>query len=275
MHPSQSIERLLFCAEIDQKLTAIEEIEGFLASGHVIQLEGQPRPSDQVVFPERPLRVDPRALKRRSLKSPEGLRVFLHAIAHIEFSAIHLAVDAAYRFRDLPETFLRDWLGVAVEEARHFEAVVGRMRVLGADYGDYPAHAGLWELAIETAHDPLVRMALVPRCMEARGLDVAPQMIEGLKAENDWESVALLEMILREEIGHVAIGTRWYREIAISRQLDPEQHFFDLVTQYLEGDLKGPFNREARRSAGFSEGELNRLDAMEIDRKRSRIRIPS
>lgn len=263
MNLEKPILQLLFSKELPTKLEAMKIIDaGMREKGALLSFNEAPRSALEVVFPDRPCLVEPRNLKRRSLKSREGLCVFLHAIAHIEFSAIHLAIDAAYRFRDQPEAFQRDWLSVALDEARHFEAVLDRMALLGAEYGDYPAHAGLWELAVETSHDVLARMALVPRCMEARGLDVAPSMISALLAEGDDLSVELLSMILREEIGHVAIGTHWYREIAKSRGHHPDEYFFELIHQYLAGDLRGPFNLEARRLAGFSENEIRRLQAM-------------
>jgi uncharacterized ferritin-like protein (DUF455 family) len=148
---------------------------------------------------------------------------------------------------------------VAIEEASHFSGVRDRLRSLGADYGDLPAHRGLWELAEQTSGDVLHRLALVPRFMEARGLDVTPGMITKLTELGDTDSVAILELILREEIGHVAIGTRWFKQVAEARGINPEVTYFGLIDRYVKGGVRGPFNIEARRRAGFSEGELGHL----------------
>ena len=256
-------EACLFEASIAAKLAATRDAEAALSSGS--QMPGgvaTPLPAVRVRFPERPILVEPRRLPRRSLSSPPGRVAFLHAVAHIEFTAILLAWDLAYRFAGLPEAFYRDWVSVACEEARHFEAVRARLRDLGADYGDLPAHRGLWELAEQTAGDVLHRLALVPRCMEARGLDVTPAMIDKLKALGDADSVAVLELILREEIGHVALGSRWFHHVALERGIEPEATYFELLGRYLHGEVRGPFNKPARKQAGFSERELARLESL-------------
>jgi uncharacterized ferritin-like protein (DUF455 family) len=219
-----------------------------------------PLPPEAARFPERPALVDPRELPRRKLGSREGRVALLHAVAHIEFSAIQLAFDHLYRFREMPRQYYLDWLGVAVEEAGHFELLRGRLADFGADYGDLPAHAGLWGIAQDTAYDVLARMALVPRFMEARGLDVTPGMIAKLRAVGDESSVKVLERILGDEVGHVALGSRWFRWLCDQRGLEPEDSYFALVERHLQGQARGPFNRELRRLAGFSEAELERLD---------------
>ncbi|MEJ2654165.1 MAG: ferritin-like domain-containing protein [Acidihalobacter sp.] len=151
-------------------------------------------------------------MPRRGLGTREGRAALVHAVAHIEFNAINLALDAVYRFRSLPRAYYDDWLRVADEEARHFMLLADRLTDFGMRYGDLPAHNGLWEMAVKTADDWLLRMALVPRVLEARGLDVTPGMIERLRQAGDMETVAALEVILREEVGHVAIGSRWFEE---------------------------------------------------------------
>ena len=250
----------LFDKSIESILAATSSAKTALEQGSLdFGFDGPARPASEVRFPEKPVLVEPRQLARRSLNTPAGLIAFLHAVAHIEFTAILLAWDMAYRFRDLPEDFQRDWLRVAIEEASHFSAVRVRMRSLGADYGDLPAHRGLWELAEQTSGDVLHRLALVPRFMEARGLDVTPGMIAKLSELGDVETVAILELILREEIGHVAIGTQWFNYVARARGIDPEVTYFELIDRYIKGGVRGPFNIEARRCAGFSEGELGRL----------------
>lgn len=225
-----------------------------------------PRPAGSARFPEHPRLVDPRDLPRRSLVTETGRAVFLHALAHIEFTAIQLAWDLAYRFRDLPEAFHYDWVGVAIEEASHFRLLTARLREFGTDYGQFPAHRGLWELAENTAGDVLHRLALVPRYMEARGLDVSPGMIEKLDEIGDKTSADILRIILREEIGHVRCGTHWYRHLCEQRGLDPETEYFRLVHRYIRGPVRGPFNQEARRMAGFSPEELLRLSELDVSR---------
>lgn len=219
-----------------------------------------PAPVSRTRFPARPEQVEPRRLPKRGLASVEGRIALLHAVAHIEFTAIHLAWDILYRFRELPDPFRSDWLDVAVEEAEHFEMIHNRLTELGADYGDLPVHRGLWSLAVDTAGDVLARLALVPRCMEARGLDVTPAMIEGLERHGDPASAAVLRRILHDEVGHVVLGSRWFAHVCRERDLDAETTYFDLLSRHLRSPPRGPFNRELRRTAGFSAGELERLE---------------
>ncbi len=209
--------------------------------------------------PERPKLVHPRELPRRGFGSDEGRAAFIHSIAHIEFNAIDLAWDAVYRFRGLPRGYYADWAQVAHDEARHFAMLRERLRDFGRDYGDYDAHNGLWEMAEKTAHSGLERMALVPRVLEARGLDVTPGMIDKLRALGDGKTVAILETILREEIGHVAAGSRWFRWYCQRDGIAPEPAFRRLLADYGRGVLYGPFNLDARSAAGFSDEELEAL----------------
>jgi uncharacterized ferritin-like protein (DUF455 family) len=206
--------------------------------------------------PDLPRLVPPRQLAARGLGSPEGRAALLHAVAHIEFNAINLAWDAVYRFRDLPRSYHDDWVGVAADEARHFALLAPRLAAHGVAYGDLPAHDGLWEMAVKTAHDPLARMALVPRVLEARGLDVTPGMIERLRSVGDAASAAVLEVILREEVAHVAAGTRWFRHLCAARGVEPGPTFRDLVRQVAPGVVRPPFNAVARLAAGFDVAEL-------------------
>jgi uncharacterized ferritin-like protein (DUF455 family) len=209
--------------------------------------------------PGRPSRLElvaPRDLPRRRLTSPSGRAALIHAVAHIEFNAINLAWDAVQRFRDLPTEFYADWIQVAAEEAHHFGLMQERLADLGHDYGNLPAHDGLWEMAQRTAQDPLARMALVPRVLEARGLDVTPGMIERLLAVGDQETAARLGIILRDEVGHVAAGSRWFRHLCATRGLDPRPTFFALLDAYLTGEVRGPLNLPDRRRGGFDEEEL-------------------
>lgn len=222
-----------------------------------------PEPIRMPGRPPRPRLVHPRGLPRRGLGSGEGRAAFVHAIAHIEFNAIDLAWDAVYRFRGLPDAYYADWVGVAADEARHFALLRERLRALGHDYGDFDAHNGLWEMAEKTAGDGLARMALVPRVLEARGLDVTPGMIARLRALGDDETVAILELILREEVAHVAAGSRWFRWHCERRGVDPAPTFRALLRQYARAELRGPFNREARLAAGFDAAELDGLERLD------------
>ncbi len=211
--------------------------------------------------PAHPRRVPPMDVPRRRLGNVEGRAALVHAIAHIEFNAINLALDAAYRFRGLPPEFTLDWWSVAADEARHFELLTRRLEELGHAYGDFPAHNGLWEMAEKTAGDVMVRMALVPRVLEARGLDVTPGMIERLRGVGDERTVAALEVILAEEVRHVEIGTRWFHHCCRERGVEPGATFLSLLEAHYGGLPRGPFNLEARRRAGFSAAELEALDA--------------
>jgi len=193
---------------------------------------------------------------RRSPFTPEGRAALLHAIAHIEFNAINLALDAVWRFPGLPEAYYRDWLQVAGEEALHFLLLSQHLQTLGRQYGDFDAHDGLWLMTERTKADLVARMALVPRTLEARGLDATPPIQAKLAKAGDRRAVEILDIILRDEIGHVAIGNRWYRWVCERDGLDPEALYPDLIRRYAAPRLKGPFNLPARRDAGFSEAEL-------------------
>ena len=212
--------------------------------------------------PTRPSLVPPRDLPHRKLGSALGRATLLHALAHIEFNAINLAWDAVYRFRGMPAAFYADWAGVACEEAYHFGLLCERLADAGYAYGDFDAHDGLWEMACKTAHDPLVRMALVPRVLEARGLDVTPGMIARLEQAGDAALVEVLTIILRDEIGHVEVGTRWFRYLCDERGVDPDVTFINLVQVYMQGQVKPPFHYAAREKAGFSQVEMDSLEKM-------------
>lgn len=213
-------------------------------------------PIDQPGRPARPELVAPRCMPRRRPDTQAGRAALVHALAHIEFNAINLALDAAHRFAGLPADYYADWLRVADEEARHFDLLNAHLAALGHRYGDFKAHTGLWDMALKTAHDPLARMALVPRVLEARGLDATPRIVEKLRAANDTRMVEILAIIARDEIGHVAIGNHWYGWLCAERGAEPEATFRRLLVEYDAPALKPPFNFAARREAGFSEPEL-------------------
>jgi len=215
---------------------------------------GEAIPPARPARPERPLLLPPRDMpKRRNFGSHAGRIALLHALAHIELNAIDLAWDIIARFSelDLPRSFYSDWVEVAAEEAEHFALLAERLEALGARYGDLPAHDGLWEAAANTAHDLLARLALVPLVLEARGLDVTPEMIRRLERAGDCGSAAILDRIYRDEIGHVAVGARWFEWLCRERDLVPDAAFRDLVRCHFTGSLKPPFNHAAREAAGF------------------------
>jgi len=212
--------------------------------------------------PPRPVLVSPREVPQRPVHTSEGRAALIHALAHIEFNAINLALDAVYRFRNLPREYYGDWLKVAAEEAQHFTLLREHLRSLDYDYGDIPAHNGLWEMAQKTAHDTLHRMALVPRVLEARGLDASPAIMKKLAVCGDQRAVEILAIIQRDEVGHVAIGNRWYRYLCTVRGLDPIATFRELLSQYGRLRLRRPFDEIARRDAGFTEQEMQMLNEL-------------
>jgi uncharacterized ferritin-like protein (DUF455 family) len=217
---------------------------------------GEPLPGR----PPRPRLVDPAQVPRRTPFTAAGRAALLHAVAHIEFNAINLALDAVWRFAGLPEAYYRDWQRVAAEEALHFTLVAEHLASLGHAYGDFDAHDGLWAMCDKTAGDVTARMALVPRTLEARGLDATPPMRAKFARAGDARAVEILDVILRDEIGHVAVGNRWYRWLCEREGLDPVAHYAVLAARHDAPRLKGPFNLVARRAAGFGEEELRALD---------------
>ncbi|WP_374013416.1 ferritin-like domain-containing protein [Pseudoxanthomonas koreensis] len=251
----------LAASDPDDKVALTHRHAAAFARGelHVPADAPPPQPIRMPGRPPRPRLVHPRELPRRGLGSAVGRAAFVHAIAHIELNAIDLGWDAVYRFRGLPEAFYRDWVRVADDEARHFILLRDRLRALGHDYGDFDAHNGLWEMCEKTAHDGLARMALVPRVLEARGLDVTPGMIARLRALGDLHTVEILEVILGEEVAHVAAGSRWYRWYCERAGVEPRARFGELLAEYASGYLRGPFNIQARLLAGFDEDELASL----------------
>lgn len=214
-------------------------------------------------IPGRPLRpalVPPKQVQRRAMHTAEGRAALIHALAHIEFNAINLALDAVWRFADMPINYYHDWLQVAKEEAYHFSLLRSHLQALGYDYGDFDGHNSLWEMVEKTQSDVLARMALVPRTLEARGLDATPPLKQKLLQVGDQAAAEILDIILRDEIGHVNIGNRWYHALCLQRRLDPVITFEQLCQQFQAPKLRPPYNLEARRKAGFSEVELDYLN---------------
>ena len=211
--------------------------------------------------PARPELVDPHLLSTRGVHTPERRAILLHALAHIEFNAINLALDAIWRFAGMPPAYYTDWLKVAEEEAFHYTLLTTYLAEMGIAYGDFPAHDGLWRMTARTCGDVLARMALVPRTLEARGLDASPPIRAKLAQAGDLRAAEILDVILRDEIGHVAIGNRWYRHLCAERGLDPLAEYEALALHYEAPILRGPINVPARRAAGFTEAELAALVA--------------
>ncbi|MBS0584291.1 MAG: ferritin-like domain-containing protein [Proteobacteria bacterium] len=249
-------------ADVEDKLARSVDAAARIAGDDVaIESRYGPAPMAQPGRPPRPRLVHPRELPQRGLGSAEGRAALVHAVAHIEFNAIDLAWDAVYRFRGMPREYYRDWARVAADETRHFRMLSARLAEMGHAYGDFDAHNGLWEMAVKTSNSCLERMALVPRVLEARGLDVTPGMIARLREVGDTRTVDILEVILREEVAHVASGSRWFSWCCEREGVDAQATFERLVAQHARAALKPPFNESARRAAGFSEHEINRLMA--------------
>ncbi|NJO14474.1 MAG: ferritin-like domain-containing protein [Thioploca sp.] len=254
------------CIRVTEPLEKIQLTQTIAQAWQLRQLNLESsEPIKSISIPGYPARlrlVPPREVPWRNLLTSEGQAALLHALTHIEFNAINLAWDAVYRFRDLPDDFYDDWVKVAQEEAYHFELLQQQLQQLGYQYGDFTAHNGLWDMAVKTTSDLLERMALVPRFLEARGLDATPTLITKFQSQGLTPIVAILKIILRDEIEHVAIGSRWFKFCCQARELNSEMTFQDLVTPYLKGRIKPPFNIEARLAAGFTQQDLNNLSQL-------------
>ena len=225
-----------------------------------IEIDAELREPDGVPGrPDRPRLVHPARVPRRAIATTEGRAALMHAVAHIEFNAINLALDACWRFAGMPHDYYVDWLRVADEEARHFELVHAHLLALGVDYGAFDAHDGLWQMAQRTAGDVLARMALVPRILEARGLDVTPGMQDRLRQAGDVRAVEILDVILRDEVGHVAIGNRWFHHLCAQRGVEPVATMLGLMKLHRAPGVRPPLNLEARQRAGFDVDELNAI----------------
>lgn len=233
-----------------------------LSLGHKIMVNEQAVPAcADVGRPAQPICVPPEALPFRKAIDQEGRAALLHAIAHIEFNAINLALDAAWRFKDLGSQFIRDWIGVAIEETYHFKLIEDRLQALGAAYGDLPAHAGLWKLAEETSLDVLARMALVPRLMEARGLDAMPPIFRAFQGIGDKPTLRALSVIARDEVRHVALGDFWFKKLCEAKGLQASETYQSLIANYKAPWPRPPLNEAARLAAGFDSAELDLLNA--------------
>lgn len=266
MNLYQEAYNCLMQADIAKKIACVDQLYSNWNKGGILNRDNQAKDDIKTIEipgrPDKPELIPTSKLKQRKLGSELGRATLIHAITHIEFNAINLALDAVYRFRELPDDYYTDWLKVAHEEAYHFSLLSDRLEKMGYHYGDFPAHNGLWEMVLKTDHDVMTRMALVPRVLEARGLDVTPGMMARLAKAGDNETVECLKIILRDEIGHVAIGSRWFKHSCELRGLVPEKTFRDLLVEYMGGALRGPFYMEGRLQAGFTQEEMDDLVAM-------------
>lgn len=264
-HPTDIHQAALDCITTDnpdEKLRKTQATAAAWEQGELTPSDTAPAPVPipQPGRPPRPELVAPGCVPKRGVNTPRQRAALIHALAHIEFNAINLAWDAVYRFRGLPRAFYDDWVVVAADEARHFAMLRRRLRELDHDYGDFAAHNGLWEAAAATSHDLAARMALVPRVLEARGLDVTGEIEQRLRRAGDPATADIVAAIEQEEVAHVRAGTRWFRHGCAQQGLDPHATFFDLINRLAHGRIKGPFNREARLRAGFTPRELEELE---------------
>jgi uncharacterized ferritin-like protein (DUF455 family) len=257
---------LAILANADARSKAGQLQDLFMAyQSHQITLDVSQKINHQgLSLPGRPLRpelVPPKLVPKRRMDTLEGRAGLLHALAHIEFNAMNLALDAIWRFPEMPKEYYEDWLKVAKEEAYHFSLINEHLQSLGFTYGDFTAHNSLWEMVERTTDSVMARMALVPRTMEARGLDAVPMIRDRFIQIKETRAIEILDIILNDEIGHVLIGNRWFNFLCSQQQISPISAYRELAAKYRAPVLKGPFNIEARKRAGFTTEELNLLGA--------------
>lgn len=260
----EAAQRCVNESDPDQKVLLTRQAAAAFFAGE-LKFDNKTRMPEPIAAPgrpDKPILVPPKNLPKRGMGTTEGRACFLHAITHIEFNAVNLAWDAVYRFRDMPFGFYADFVKVASDEARHFTMLSNRLGEMGMHYGDFEAHNGLWEMAEKTAHSCLARMALVPRVLEARGLDVTPGMMARLRSVGDHVSADILEIILEEEIPHVAAGTRWFLWCCEQEKKEPLQTFSELITGLAKTSIRGPYNLPARNAAGFGDVEMAMLEEL-------------
>jgi uncharacterized ferritin-like protein (DUF455 family) len=253
----QEARHCLLLSDPDEKIAHSRELVAAWRAGTLEWKEGDtPDPIDTPGRPERPLLVSPNAVPKRGFFSETRRAALIHALTHIELTAVNLAWDSIYRYRQLPQEYYRDWVETAADESNHFLALRERLHAMGFDYGDFQAHNNLWQHAVDTGHDLMDRMAIVHRVLEARALDVVPRTLEKFRKIGDPETAAVLVEVANDEVGHVSAGSRWFHYRCAQEGLDPDSTFFALVQQYFGKYPKGPFNTEARSKAGFSANEL-------------------
>jgi len=258
----QSALELLANSDPQLKVSGISQLFDVYQAGQVALNVDSALDSGTHTIPGRPRKPDlvpPLEVPKRAMNTDQGRASLIHSLAHIEFNAMNLALDAIWRFEGMPKAYYEDWLKVAKEEAYHFSLLEAYLKQMGYVYGDFPAHNSLWEMVERTADAVIARMALVPRTMEARGLDAVPMIRERFKQIKDVRAVEILEIILRDEIGHVLIGNKWFNFLCEKNNLSAITSYKELARKYRAPILKGPFNIEGRKQAGFTNEELDLL----------------
>ncbi len=256
-------------ADPDEKIALTYETVAAFNAGALSWTEGErPELLNEPGRLDKPEIVMPRDLNKRKWSKDEGRAALIHSLAHIELTAINLAWDSVYRYRDMPKEYYQDWVHCAEEEAVHFTMLRDRLREMGYDYGSFPAHNELWKMAVNTADDLMDRMGMVHRVFEARALDVVPVTLKKFEAQNDSTMVKALNTICNDEIAHVSAGTRWFHYRCEQEKIDPDETFFSLINKYMTKPLSGPFNHEARLKTGFSQNELDYLERKSPVKKR-------
>ena len=253
----------LICNDVEQKILLTNNLKKYLFSSNK-QLSKIS--TVKINIPGRPIKpklVDFKGIPKRD-RSELGMIKNIHAICHIEFNSINLALDAIYRFQDMPYKYYEDWIKIAIEETTHFLLLENYLKSIGYCYGEFQAHNGLWQMTVDTDYDVLTRMALVPRVLEARGLDVTPRIQKKFKNSKFHKMVEILDTIFKDEIGHVKAGNYWYKYLCHARGLDPIKTFALLIKKHIGSNLRGPFNVEARLLSDFSELELEYLEHPEL-----------
>jgi uncharacterized ferritin-like protein (DUF455 family) len=261
---------ILANTDVQSKVSQLANLfDDYQAGSIVVNLSGNFDNQD-LHLPGRPAKpelVAPKFVPKRKMDTVEGRAILWHSLAHIEFNAMNLALDAIWRFPNMPKAYYEDWLRVAKEEAYHFSLINAHLKSFGFAYGDFPAHNSLWEMVERTTDSVIARMALVPRTMEARGLDAVPEIRDRFKQIKDDRAVQILEIILHDEIGHVLVGNRWFNFLCTNEGLSPITTYRQLAEKYRAPTLRGPFNFEAREQAGFTSEELNLLELLSENRK--------
>lgn len=254
--------KILDCTDPQAKVEATQSLVAYIEMG-LVRLDVAVRfeMAEQPGRPAKPELISALKVPKRGVSTPEGRAGMIHALTHIEFNAINLALDALVRFEDLPADYYWDWWQVASEEALHFSMLSDHLATLGAAYGDFPAHSGLWDMAEQTRHSLADRMAMVPRTLEARGLDACPLMRDKLFHAGDVAGAMILDRILNDEIGHVIVGNRWFRYACEQNNVEPVLSYRQIRVNYNAPTLRPPLNIAARRAAGFAEEELQAWQA--------------
>ncbi len=265
----QQAKNCFLLADPDEKIAQTYEAVAAFKAGKLSWTEGDtPEKLNEPGRLNKPEIVMPKDLNKRKWGKEEGRAALIHSLAHIELTAINLAWDSVYRYRDMPKEYYQDWVHCAEEEAVHFTMLRDRLREMGYDYGSFPAHNELWKMAVNTADDLMDRMGMVHRVFEARALDVVPVTLKKFEAQNDTSMVKALNTICNDEIAHVSAGTRWFHYRCEQEQIDPDETFFSLIHKYMKKPLSGPFNHEARLKTGFSQNELDYLERNSPVKKR-------